>query len=281
MAYTLVAFHAHPDDEALLTGGTLARAAAEGHRVVLVLATDGAAGATSTDIRRQGPLGQWRRAELAQAGAALGVVRIEWLGYDDSGPAGAPTAAARRFADADLEEAAAALSRLLMEERADVLIGYDPAGGYGHLDHVQVHRVARRAAESAGTPVLLEVTVDRSALLRALRWLHRLPRLPGLPAVPADFHPDRFATSFTDSALLTHRVDVRPFAGAKRAAMAAHVSQGAGDAGLRTLALLMRLPRPLYRRALGFEWYVERDRAPAATLCDDIFASLRVNPDSG
>lgn len=281
MAYTLVAFHAHPDDEALLTGGTLARAAAEGHRVVLVLATDGAAGATSTDIRRQGPLGQRRRAELAQAAAALGVVRIEWLGYDDSGPAGAPTAAPRRFADAELEEVAAVLSRLLTEERADVLIGYDPAGGYGHPDHVQVHRVARRAAESAGTPVLLEATVDRSALLRALRWLHRLPRLPGLPTVPADFHPGRFATSFTNPALLTHRVDVRPFAGVKRAAMAAHVSQGAGDTDLRTLALLLRLPRPLYRWTLGFEWYVERGRAPAAVRCDDIFASVRVSPDNG
>ena len=81
---TLVAFHAHPDDEALLTAGTMARAAAQGHRVVLVVATDGAAGLASADYRGQG-LGEVRRREALVSAAALGVTHTHWLGYADSG----------------------------------------------------------------------------------------------------------------------------------------------------------------------------------------------------
>lgn len=272
MPYTLVSFHAHPDDEALLTAGTLARAAAAGHRVVLVVATAGEAGLASAEHRAGNSLGERRVAELRRSAQALGCARVEWLGYADSGMASAPSGAPDAFARAEIvEEAAARLAGILREERADVLTVYDPAGGYGHPDHVQVHHAGIRAAELAGTSVVLEATVDRRLLLRALRLL------AWLPGMPADFGPSRFETAYTASEALTHRVDVRRFARHKRAAMAAHASQAGSDTGVRTLAVLLKLPRPVFRWALGHEWFVERGRTPAQPLLDDIFATLHTN----
>jgi LmbE family N-acetylglucosaminyl deacetylase len=268
VAYTVVSFHAHPDDEALLTAGTLARAAAEGHRVVLVLATAGGAGLASSTVLDEGPLAQRRHAELRRSAEALGCARVEWLGYQDSGMADARSGVPDTFADADREQAARRLAALLEEERADVLTIYDPAGGYGHPDHVQVHHVGARAAELAGTPVVLEATVDRRPLLRVLRavwWL---------PGVPPGFRPARFAEAFAEPERLTHRVDVRRFVAHKRAAMAAHASQASADTGRRTLAVLLALPGPLFRVVLGHEWYVEHGRTPTRRLSDDIFSSI-------
>ena len=265
MTYTLVAFHAHPDDEALLTGGTLARAAAEGHRVVLVVATAGEAGLASDAPGPQ--LGQRRRQELAEAAAALGCARVEVLGYADSGMYG-EAGGERAFSHVDVEAAAQRLADLLREERADVLTVYDPAGGYGHPDHVQVAKVGVRAAELAGTPVVLEATVNRQALQRVLRLVSRLP------GIPADFDARRFDRAFTDRSALTHAVDVRAHTGAKRAALAAHASQATANEGTRTLSVLLRLPRPLFKRALGTEWFVERGRR-TGPLLDDVFASVR------
>lgn len=267
MPFTLVAFHAHPDDEALLTAGTLARAAAEGHRVVLVVATAGEAGLVAGGRTGQA-LAIRRTAELERSAAALGCARVEVLGYADSGMAGEAGGAAA-FARADVDQAAARLAELLVEEAADVLTVYDAAGGYGHPDHVQVHRVGVRAAELAGTPVVLEATVDRHALQRVLRVVSRLP------GIPNDFSPERFDVAFADPRTLTHRVDVRRYAAAKRAALAAHASQATADSGTRTLAVLLHLPRWLFRLALGREWYVERGRAAGGPLLDDVFASVR------
>jgi len=267
VAFTLVAFHAHPDDEALLTAGTLARAAAEGHRVVLVVATAGEAGLVRGG--RTGPaLADRRRVELDRSAQALGVARVELLGYADSGMQG-EAGGADAFARADVEQAAGRLARILTEESADLLTIYDPAGGYGHPDHVQVSRVGIRAAALAGTPSVLEATVDRTALQRVLRLVHRLP------GIPPDFAPDRFAHAFTARGDLTHCVDVRRFAAAKRSSLAAHASQAGADQGTRTLAVLLRLPAPLFRLALGREWFVERGRPPGPTLLDDVFASVR------
>ena len=274
MPFTLVAFHAHPDDEALLTAGTMARAVAEGHRVVLVVATAGEAGLADSAAG----LGSRRLAELHRSALALGCARVECLDYADSGMHGEAGGEAA-FARADPDAVAHRLAELLREEAADVLTTYDAAGGYGHPDHLQVHRVGRAAAELAGTPIVLEATVDRRALLRILRLLHRLP------GIPADFAPDRFQAAYTATEQLTHRVDVRRYSKAKRASMAAHVSQatspagpsngGPSNGGARTLAVLLRLPRPVFRRALGYEWFVEAGRPPAAPLLDDVFASVR------
>jgi LmbE family N-acetylglucosaminyl deacetylase len=265
VGFTLVSFHAHPDDEALLTGGTLARAAVEGHRVVVVVATAGEAGLTAGS---PDGLGARRLAELDASVRALGCARVECLGYADSGSGSDPRPPGA-FADADVEEAAARLAALLTEEGADALTTYDPAGGYGHPDHIQVHHVGRRAAELAGTRLLLEATMDRTVLLRVVRTLARLPR------IGKAFDAEPLRTAYSAPGALTHRVDVRRYADRKRAALAAHTTQTSGGTGPRTVGVLLRLPRPVFRRVAGREWFVEQGRRPAPPLLDDIFASLR------
>jgi LmbE family N-acetylglucosaminyl deacetylase len=255
-----VSFHAHPDDEALLTGGTLARVCAEGHRVVLVVATAGEAG-LAEPTRDVAGLGGVRLAELAASARALGCARVECLGYGDSGSDGSLRPGT--FSAVDTHEPAARLARILIEESADVLTVYDRAGGYGHPDHVAVHHVGHAAARLAGTPVVLEATVDRDALLRVIVWGRRL-------RLPVRMRPD----AYTARSDLTHRIDVRRHLPAKRAALAAHASQASGGGSVRTLKLLLRLPRPLFALLLGQEWFVEVGR-PRGPLCGDVFDSLR------
>ena len=271
MPFTLVSFHAHPDDEALLTGGTLARAAAEGHRVVLVTATAGEAGLTD-GTGQHPPLGERRRAELARAATALGCARWELLDYQDSGwgpPSGDDEVPLEPFSGLDPSGPAERLAGILREERADVLTVYDEHGGYGHPDHVQVHRVGVLAAELAGTPVVLEATVDRTKLHRVASVMKRLPGVSQL--IPQD----RFSGSFVARDELTHAVDVRRHLRAKRDALAAHATQASGGGSVRTVALLLRLPGPVLGLALGREWFRERGRAAPERLLDDVFASLR------
>ncbi len=269
MRYTLVAFHAHPDDEALFTAGTLARAAAEGHRVVLVTATAGGAGLVSAEVAAAGDLAELREAELRRGAAALGCREVIFLGYEDSGLDGLQGSDDRAFARVPVDEAAGRLAAILRDVDADVLTVYDPAGGYGHPDHVQVHRVGVRAAELAGTPVVVEATVDRRALLRVLRVLALL-RL-----TPPDWRPERFEHAYAEPGRITHRVDVGAYTAAKRAAMAAHASQATADEGVRTLALLLRLPQPVFGRVFAHEWFVERGRQASRRKVDDIFETLR------
>ncbi|WP_083983787.1 PIG-L deacetylase family protein [Actinomadura hibisca] len=251
MRATCVFFHAHPDDEALLTAGTMARLADEGHRVVLVVATAGERGLTAPV---DGDLGTVRTAELHASARALGCARVVLLGYADSGLDGT---ADEGFASADVEVAAEELAGLLRQEDADLLTVYDPAGGYGHPDHVQVHRVGVRAAELAGTSVVLEATVDRDLLLRVLRPLGRLVRALDVRS---------FERAYASRDEITHRVRVGAHAEAKRASMAAHATQATGGDSVRTLAALLRLPMPLFRRALGTEYYVRRDLPPGTRL---------------
>ena len=265
--YTLVAFHAHPDDEALLTGGTLAKAAAEGHRVVLVTATRGERGLAGSEDGHGDDLARLRMAELQTAAAALGCARVDTLGYGDSGLEPDPSDPAA-FANADVDEASRRLADLLRAERADVLTIYDRNGGYGHPDHVQVHQVGTRAGQLAGTPVVLEATVSASlfgGVLRALRLLgHAL-------GSSAPFGTDRV---FSPRGEITHRITVTRQLAAKRAAMAAHGSQRRAEGQVRVLDRLLRLPTPLFALVFGREWYVEQGRPPG-TLQRDVFATLR------
>lgn len=245
---TIVSLHAHPDDEVLLTGGWLAQRAAAGDRVVLVFATDGGAGLAGAQ-HTNGTLADVRRREAVASAAALGGARLVWLGYADSGMADRPTNTPRRFVGAPVDEAALRVARIVDLERADILTGYDANGGYGHPDHVQVHRVARRAqALAASRPVLLEATLDRTWLVRVVRLLRPLSwLLPGL-VIPGD-------DVFSDRELITTRVDVRPRLPEKRTALAAHASQASG--GVRTIRILLALPRPVARTVLGTEWFIE------------------------
>src|SRR5207248_2975311 len=136
--------------------------AAAGWRVVLVLARAGEQGLGSALVGPEVPLSVRRVGETARAADALGARRVEFLGYHASG-LGAPTPVGA-FADAPLDEAAARLAAILAEERAAALVGYDARGIYGHVDHVQVHRVGAAAAEAAGVPTVYESTVDREYL---------------------------------------------------------------------------------------------------------------------
>ncbi|HET6964701.1 MAG TPA: PIG-L family deacetylase [Acidimicrobiales bacterium] len=275
MPFTVVSFHAHPDDEALLTAGTLARAAAEGHRVVLVTATDGAAGLAANDLTAGGGLAERRLEELHRAAEAIGCHDVRLLGYADSGMDGRSGPPGRSFATADVEEAAERLAGILTATDADVLTVYDPAGGYGHPDHIQVHRVGTRAARLAGTTVVLEATVDRRPLIRILRLLRGTGILRRVGVDPWEWSPERFERAFADPALITHCVSTRGYRGAKRAAMAAHASQSTADNGVRTLAAFLRLPRWVFDRLFSHEWFVEQGRSPQGRRLDDIFASLR------
>lgn len=251
---TIVFVHAHPDDEALLTGGTMAMLARHGHRVVLVTATSGDAGLAATAITTGQSLADTRVTELHSSAAILGCARIHLLGYPDSGFEPRPHPGS--FATLGVEPVAERLAAILREERADVVTGYDAAGGYGHRDHIQVHRVTRTAVQRAGTPTLLEATVDRRALQRALRlarpFTHNLP----------EFHPARFSDRYTAHHDITHRIDVRDFLEDKQAAMRAHASQRTADDSPRTLSWLLDLPAPLGRLALGHEWFVRVGQIP-------------------
>ncbi|MEU6795147.1 PIG-L family deacetylase [Nonomuraea wenchangensis] len=259
---TAVFFHAHPDDEALLTAGTMAMLAAEGHRVVLVTATAGERGLA--DMAPGEALGETRLKELYQSAAVLGCARVECLGYGDSGLSPKGGSAEERpdnaFMDADIEEAAKALAAILQEERADLLAIYDPAGGYGHPDHVQVHRVGRRAAEIAGTEIVLEATVNRDPLVRLLKLATKFYRFP------PEFDVRTFESAYSPGEAITHRINVRRYTRQKRASMSAHVSQASGGDSDRTLAVMLKVPGPLYRLVFGTEWYVRRDLPPGARL---------------
>lgn len=241
---TLVFVHAHPDDEALLTAGTMAKASAAGHRVVLVMATDGAAGLASSDIS---DLAAVRERELSRSAQALGVHRTISLGFADSGLDGSTPGG---FADGSVDEIAARLADIIDEESASILVGYDPSGGYGHPDHVHVHRCVRAAA--ATRPVrLFEATLPREPIRRAVHLA------AAVRATPSDFDPAEFDRAWTPAHEITHRVNVRSQLAAKRASQAAHASQASADDGVRTLQVLGRLPGPLARILLGTEYYVE------------------------
>ncbi|GII84372.1 GlcNAc-PI de-N-acetylase [Sphaerisporangium siamense] len=270
MARTAVFFHAHPDDEALLTAGTMAMLAAEGHRVVLIVATAGERGLA--ELPHGEALAEARTGELYASAAVLGVARVVLLGYGDSGldTAGLDERGVdenagvgddrppNAFIDADIEEAAQRVAAVLKEEDADLLTIYDPAGGYGHPDHVQVYRVGQRAADLAGTPILLEATVNRDPLLKALRLAQRFYRFP------PEFDVRSFERAYSPGEVITHRVNVRRYTKVKRASMAAHASQASGGDGARTLGVMLKIPGALYRLVFGTEWYVRRELPPGS-----------------
>lgn len=274
---TLVALHAHPDDEALLTAGTMARAAAQGHRVVLVVATDGALGLADEAFGAKGDaLASTRSRELAASAEALGVARVVELGYADSGSGAElyPDPPGRtRFARVPLAEAADRVAAVLAEEGADVLLTYDRNGGYGHRDHVRVHEVgaeaARRHREASGLPLrVLEATVPRDTMTRALDLVAKVYRFP------PEFDRESFDRAYSARAEITHRISVRRHIRAKRASMRAHASQASGGDS-RTLGAFLRIPRPLYDLVFAREWYRDPDLPPGSTIRRDVFEDVR------
>ena len=297
---TAVFFHAHPDDEAIITGGTMLLASQAGHRVVAVCATDGSLGATSAlnvsepdDIRRNddgaiqsvaavSPVGRSTRRELAavreselrDAATILGVHRVEMLGYVDSGMDGDPANADPDcFWQADPLEAAERLAAILREEQADLLTCYDDNGGYGHPDHIQVHRVGVLAADIAGIDTVYEATMDRDHFRDSMEQVAKLAADAGVEMVSAaeqaEMESDLDAETFgSDSSLITHQIDVRSVLAEKRAAMVAHASQIPPD------SFFVALPDEAFELVSATEWYIRRGVTRDGPCGTDIFAPL-------
>ena len=267
---TIVFVHAHPDDEASSTGGAAARASDEGHRVVVVTCTDGDFGNRPDDLADGETLVARRRAETARSVEILGVHRHVWLGYADSGMHGwAENTADNAFWSAPIDEAAERLAAVLREEQADVVVVYDWHGGYGHPDHVQVHRVGHRAVELAGVPRVLETTFNRDAWIRSAEQFRDVN-----PDAADDFDPNQpgddgnpMGTSEADIHLA---VDLAPWAGRKQAALAAHASQ-VDDA-----VAMASMPPDLFSQMFGTEWYIEPG-APGPMRWGWIFETTEVD----
>lgn len=257
---TLVTFHAHPDDECIATGGLMAQAAAAGHRVVLVVATRGERGEVADGFLAPGEeLWQRRVVETEASARILGVSRLEFLGYVDSGMVDTDTNDDPAcFWQADVEEAAGRLAAILAEENADVLTCYDANGVYGHPDHIQVHRVGVRAAELAGTPRVYESTFDRD------RFAAMMAAAPEGAPDPGDLDPNAFGSP---ASAVTTRVDVSDVIDLKRKAMAAHASQ------IGEQSFFLAMPADAFRMAFGQEDFIRRG-APAGTTEDSVLAGL-------
>ena len=255
---TLVCFHAHPDDEAIATGGVMAKAAAEGHRVVLVVATRGEEGEVAPGVLGPGePLGERRVAEVTAATAILGVHRLEFLGYRDSGMMGTPANDdPAAFWQADVDEAAGRLAALLQEERAAAVTTYDEHGVYGHPDHIQVSRVGARAAELAGTPRVYEATLDQDSMRAMLEETLRARPTPELVEMAEGMLAEGGPHMGVAGARITTRVDVSPWVGIKRAALSAHASQVPAD------SWFLKAPPDQFARMFGTESFILRG-APA------------------
>ncbi len=241
---TIVFVHAHPDDEAIFTGGTMVRLAGLGHRVVLVVATGGELGESPDGAGPPVHLAQRRNDETEQAAGLLGIARVAWLGYHDSGMAGdAANRAPGSFWSADLAAATARLVDVLVAEAPAAVVVYDEDGIYGHPDHVQVHRVGRRAATAAGVATVYDATIDREYLHFVETHLVEEAILAGdLGLVRSHIGVPSVAVDAT--------VDVRPVLDVKRAAMAAHASQ------IPETTSALQLPEHHFADVYGWEWYV-------------------------
>ncbi|RKS74223.1 LmbE family N-acetylglucosaminyl deacetylase [Actinomadura pelletieri DSM 43383] len=265
---TLMAVHAHPDDEVLGTGGLLARCAAEGVRTVLVTCTNGEQGDDSGGVKPGEPghdaaeVAQRRLAELRASADLLDIDHLELLGYRDSGMAGwAANDDPDAFANVPLDESAGRLAELMEHYRPQVVVTYDENGGYGHPDHIQAHRIALAAAEKTGVPDKLYFSaIPRSGIRR----LFDAVRTAG---VEIDFDPpEDFGTP---DELITSTLDVSAHVDAKRDALRAHASQGEN-------IFLLRLPDETQRMAFSFEAFVRHySRVQAPDKEDDLFAGLR------
>lgn len=265
---TGVFFHAHPDDEAIATGGTMAKAKRDGHRVVLVVATNGEEGEPVEGVLAPGEaLGDRRRREVAEAADLLGIDRVVMLDYRDSGMMGdGANDNPACFWQADVDEAAERLATVLREEAADLLVVYDEKGVYGHPDHIQVYRVGVRAAELCPDVRVFECSPSRDHMRKLFEEFARLRGGEDEESESLDI--DTFGLP---EALLTHRVDVDDFAEVKKAALLCHASQVSPDNGL------VQMPDEAFRAWAGVEWYRRYGsyRGEGAAFERDIFEAPR------
>jgi len=250
---TIVFLHAHPDDESSGTSGSMSRASAGEHRVVVVYGTNGDHGEVPEDLAPGETLVARRRSEAEASAMATGTSRVAWLGYADSGMTGwVQNSAPESFHQADLDEAAQRLAAILDEEDADVLVGYDWHGGYGHPDHVKVHHVAHRSAGlAARRPRLLEATMNRDAMRTMMAGAVAAGQeMTFDPDGPMD---DGNPMGSPESEI-HWRVDVSSFLSQRRASMQAHASQ------VTDIGMFMAMPPEIFAMAFGQEHYIEAGR---------------------
>ncbi|MFI8253440.1 N-acetyl-1-D-myo-inositol-2-amino-2-deoxy-alpha-D-glucopyranoside deacetylase [Streptomyces filamentosus] len=294
-ARRLLLVHAHPDDESINNGATMARYAAEGALVTLVTCTLGEEGEVIPPglahlaPDREDRLGPHRVGELADAMAALGVTDHRFLGgegrFRDSGMMGVPqNERENAFWNTDVDTAAAPLVAIVREVRPQVLVTYDPDGGYGHPDHIQAHRVAMRAAELAADPGHRPDLGPAHAIAK-IYW-NRVPR----PVAEAGFarlaaegsaFPENAAVEDVPGVVAEDRItaeidggdlaDAGSYAARKSAAMAAHATQVAVDGPW--FALSNDLGQPLFTTEY-YELVHGTSGAPAGERETDLFAGL-------
>ena len=259
---SLLLVHAHPDDESIGTGATMARYAAEGARVTLVTCTLGEIGEIiPPDLQHMLPdeLGDYRIGELAEACAALGVADHRFLGgpgrWRDSGMMGMDeNEDPRCFWRASVEEAATELAQVIREVRPQAIVTYDANGFYGHPDHIQAHRVAWRARELAADASLSEAALSGTPWLAARFYATAMPLSVAQDAakLPADswFEPwGDFANCVPDDQVTTE-IDATEHLDAKAAALQAHATQITVDGDFYALS------NNRGQRILGTEYYI-------------------------
>jgi LmbE family N-acetylglucosaminyl deacetylase len=243
---TVVFVHAHPDDEAIFTGGTMRLLADRGHRVVLVVATGGELGEVRDGAGGDAAeLAERRREETATAARRLGIARVVQLGYHDSGMAGvaANTAPGSLWSATPAEAAARLVEALADEVEVVTLVGYDSFGIYGHPDHVRVHELTHAASAQLGLGSVYDATVDREHLHFVETHLVEEALLAG------DLGLVRSRLG-VPSVEVTTTVDVRGVLEVKRAAMADHASQ------IPETTSAMLLPEHHFAAVYGTEWFV-------------------------
>jgi N-acetyl-1-D-myo-inositol-2-amino-2-deoxy-alpha-D-glucopyranoside deacetylase len=290
----LLLVHAHPDDETINNGATMARYVAEGASVTLLTCTLGEEGEILVPELAQlaadqaDQLGGYRISELRDAMAALGVTDSRFLGgpgrYRDSGMMGTPAnEKPRAFWNADLDEAIAHAVEVVREVRPQVVVTYDENGGYGHPDHIQAHRVAMGAVAAAADPAY-RPDLGEAWTVGKVYW-NCLPRSvlqEGIDALEAAGEESFFGG--VDSAddlpfaveddVVTAAVDGRGFVTEKDAAMRAHPTQIMVDGPFFALSNNLGL------EVLGIEYYrlVQGERGPGGAAPngweDDLFAGL-------
>jgi len=280
---TLLAVHAHPDDECIGTGGVLARYAAEGVHTVLVTCTDGAVGEISDPaLATPENLAEVRARELDEAVRILRVRRLVKLGYRDSGMAGtADNANPASFQQADFDQAVERMVRVIRDEQPQVVVTYDERGGYGHPDHIRAHQVAVAAFEAAGDSArfpsagpawapakLYYSVVPRSALGRFAERLREagidVPFRRQAESAEAANEDPPFGVA---DERVTTTVDVSAYVGQKRSALEAHRTQMGPD------QFFMRLPSEFFTEMFGRETF-QRISGPGGTPETDLFADL-------
>ncbi len=255
----------------------MAKAAAAGHRVVLVTATNGELGEPVAGVLDEGEqLGTRRVEEVRRSAEVIGADRVELLGYHDSGMMGEPSNDDPScFWQADVEDAAEKLAAILRDVRCDVLTIYDDHGNYGHPDHIQVYRVGKRAAELAGIGLVFEATMNRDAILRSMR--ERADEFASLEAEGRGPGIDENTDMGSPEAIITHAIDVSGFVDTKRRSMQCHESQISPD------DFFLAMPVEGFALAFGTEWYIAEDRTrpEGAPFDDDLFAEVDAATASG